>query len=894
MIASPGFVRKSAFLLCLPVMLLASPPCAHAQDSPPAITKESIAGLEEELKSTREGASEARQRLAVRRVIRDAEELVAAHPNDNSRFLALEFLFRARQQLLALDKDSKHREDLLATCRELVKAPDQFAELRLEADLLLSQAELARQGAGNQARADALRPFVDRYLDTPAGARVLRMAMVMALELGDNRLVNHLQETIEKRFAADLEMINFQRDKLGGQVIGAPFAGTFERSDGKTVRFPMDGLGRTTMLVFWSKENDGEKLLDGVAAAAIEKKADLAGRLEIVSFNLDNLPDAGESIVRALGVDWQVLKLPGGKENPVFSAYVRSDPRIVSVSPTGYTALIMAGSTRQKANPEGEPDYGRMFQSSLAREWTDERYVMHLASLMAGDFLVLDPEGPFDPSLPPEWKATGKGETVKPLERSAECVPEATLRTIQDAFVMPPRRYRLSHAEARAAYAEAAALCRKAIADHPAAPDLWIVRNRLMVSLLGLWKTDSDHTKLNEAAAEAKAAMDAGYPPGCDIIARLCIARGKLRDPAANQNEIIDKMLAAESGGPALAAASLLALDVADRKRFEDCRKAILQDHTEYPMMWLFTSFLLDRHHDYWLFQVPFTAGWSYGRRQRYFMNKGDAGEDRRVVRTELQTEGGKILRIPEDLDSEWTVILFSQSPPWSQHRDDGLSVSPVRLLQTLHPFAASRPAKDVKIMLASLGGDPETIRTALAAERNPVECEVASLPDGMANPLVHRLGILSEDKEINGVLLRKDGSIALMQSGYGRLGGNAMSINNTIAGADENTVNAMLERGEVEQAKSLIHALAPNPGDNPVDAKGRKIKPPEYNLAHLRARARVYMALKEWDLARADAEEVVQRQMSTDGGMSLRTPELDASEALRDSILEQSARARP
>jgi hypothetical protein len=53
-------------------------------------------------------------------------------------------------------------------------------------------------------------------------------------------------------------------------------------------------------------------------------------------------------------------------------------------------------------------------------------------------------------------------------------------------------------------------------------------------------------------------------------------------------------------------------------------------------------------------------------------------------------------------------------------------------------------------------------------------------------------------------------------------------------------------------------------------------------------------MALKEWDLARADAEEVVQRQMSTDGGMSLRTPELDASEALRDSILEQSARARP
>ena len=32
-------------------------------------------------------------------------------------------------------------------------------------------------------------------------------------------------------------------------------------------------------------------------------------------------------------------------------------------------------------------------------------------------------------------------------------------------------------------------------------------------------------------------------------------------------------------------------------------------------MMWTFTAFLLDRYHDYWLFQVPFTAGWSYGRR---------------------------------------------------------------------------------------------------------------------------------------------------------------------------------------------------------------------------------------------------------------------------------------
>jgi hypothetical protein len=50
-------------------------------------------------------------------------------------------------------------------------------------------------------------------------------------------------------------------------------------------------------------------------------------------------------------------------------------------------------------------------------------------------------------------------------------------------------------------------------------------------------------------------------------------------------------------------------------------------------------------------------------------------------------------------------------------------------------------------------------------------------------------------------------------------------------------------------------------------------------------------MALKEWDKALADAEEVVQQQLGTDGGMSLRTDELDESERLRDMIKAKEGR---
>lgn len=192
-------------------------PHASAQDAAPAITKQAIADFDKSLSSALEEKSEARQRLAVRRVIREVEQLVD-RKNDPGRFLALEFLFRAYQRLITLDDDAKNRQAMLETCRELVKAPDNLAEFRLEADLLLSQADLAKQGANTEARAQALRPLVARYIETPVGSKVLRLAMVMALEMGDSRLVTDLHEMSCERFAGDLEMITFQRDKLGDRL----------------------------------------------------------------------------------------------------------------------------------------------------------------------------------------------------------------------------------------------------------------------------------------------------------------------------------------------------------------------------------------------------------------------------------------------------------------------------------------------------------------------------------------------------------------------------------------------------------------------------------------------------------------------------------------------------
>lgn len=189
------------------------------------------------------------------------------------------------------------------------------------------------------------------------------------------------------------------------------------------------------------------------------------------------------------------------------------------------------------------------------------------------------------------------------------------------------------------------------------------------------------------------------------------------------------------------------------------------------------------------------------------------------------------------------------------------------------------------------LDGDAGIIRAGFDGKDGA--CPVLAVPDGVHNPLIQRLGILSEGNQINSVLIGKDGRIAVAISGLAKQNGKgSTTLTNVIVRKDEKFVTAALERGDIDAAKARIFSLAPPFDPKAVDEKGRPLKAPQYSLSHLIARARVSMALKELDKALADAEEVVQRQLGTDGGMSLRTDELDQAEALRDTILDLRAKA--
>ena len=159
-----------------------------------------IDALHEALGAPDKGASAARQRLAVKRVVRDGTKLLETHPDAANRFEVLDVLFRAQQRLFSLDDSARNREALLETGKRLAAAPDEYAGLRLDADLLLTQTEAARNGGDSAARLAALMPMVARYRDTPAEARMLQVAMLMALESGDPKVIRDLRAQMAERY----------------------------------------------------------------------------------------------------------------------------------------------------------------------------------------------------------------------------------------------------------------------------------------------------------------------------------------------------------------------------------------------------------------------------------------------------------------------------------------------------------------------------------------------------------------------------------------------------------------------------------------------------------------------------------------------------------------------
>jgi len=806
-------------------MLLALAPLgAMAQPAAPIPVPE-IAALEQELAQGVRQASSVDIRRACKSVIRKVDSLLEANPGAPNRYAALELLFDGQKRLLTLEATESNRKAIYETCASFIDAPDEYAETRFDADMMLSERDLAEADATVAERLTALEGMLAKYRGTEAEWKSLLVGSLIATRLLDFDLEKKISDTMFERFCGDHKVIEFRRKKNMGGQIDAVFSGTYKSSGGVSYVFPNDFMGHQYVLYFWSQATPD---IDKHLAAVKELQVQHPGRFDVYSFNVDELPDAGAKKLRKLGLDWTAMHLPGGRKSSTFRAYTERDPNVVFVNGQGHVLLVSPpkelGMTAVTGISQGV--LGGWNFPGIAKGLDNNRYLAQLRSLFIGDFLAGSGE----------WRvASGK-----------DLGPE--MQAIQACFTPPPLRYRLTQKESLANYRKAEKLCASAIKKHSKSADLWAVRNRRIISLIGMWNLARDPKHLHEAVKEAKTVLAMDLPPGADVAARLCLAKKALRDADADPEALLSGLIK-EVGGDktpsALAAAAILALESSARTAHGRYRQQLLTlDDDAKPLD--VCAFLRDKHHRYRNFWAS-PGGYGFGRPQKYKFRDTVAGlempeeRDRRIECEVTRLDGGTF-RLPQAAAGKMLGVLFAEPPAETSVRSN--------LVNAVNSFGGTFTNRGVQVAVVLLSDDTNTVRSL--AEDLRTGFRVGMLPGGLKNPLVRQLGILSADRVPNPLLLRPDGTVAWTISGINyahfRSGPHyaiERAIETNIQKVRSDVAFENLVRGDFRLALKQFDEYVPR---DPW--RGRPGSRDWWTSDRHQGRALAYMGLKDWNKA--------------------------------------------
>lgn len=792
------------------MMLLVSAPLrVIAQEEPtgpPRIPEHLILRLQEELAAAEDIESTTEKRRACKNTVRSAESLLEEYPDSPDRFRVLGTVFEVRKALFEMRPGDEAREAVLETARELLEAPDDDADIRLGADVLLQEIELDREESSPQDRAMAIAELADRYRGTAAEAESLMMASMIAFDMGHRALLDAFRESLSTRFGQDPDVSAFLRERF---AVSHPvrFRGTFQRAGGTSIMFP---TGQMYVLCFWSRD---APFLDDRIEEVRRLQARYPGQFKVFSFNLDERLDGGEGLLRRMKLDWTPMLLPGGEDNPTYLS-VGGIQR--------FSALVVDPYGWASADAIGRPPTPLHKKYEAAVE--SPRHLALLRSLSIGDFLVMDAALPESTTL-----------------------PQASLHSIQACFTLPPIRYRLTRDEEVKRYETAERLCGEVVAQHADAPDLWIVYNRRTIALLGLWRLSGDPSYLERAVASARATLALELPPGAATVPHFCLATDALRSGDALPAQVLAEFFDAAGGGrahggTAAAAALMLALDAHSGDEYVTYRDMLLGPYRDDPSTWQVASFLLDRSSSARLFEMALP---DRGRS----ITAAQSGD--RLFKATFTTQAGDTVVFPGETDGKVTAVVFMETPS-----DKTAETLQKEVLDGMVRMVSDRPLADMRIIAVCRGSDTNTVAATMTKDTWAFDAFCTS--EGEWSQLCRQFGIVAADTRPNLFLVCPDGRLMLALSGVSPETGKAQSATRRMRDSvrtydQKQAAQALLASDYRTYTARLLTSFPP-------DYRRRSKFEPTWRVpnAHRRKLVWAYMQMQEWQKALETANAAI------------------------------------
>lgn len=865
------------FLLVVIIGMMTFPSPVWARGD---ISDEELAEFSLELTDLRNHkGSSASKRRAYKNLIRDGEKVYDKAGESPRRFEMLALILKAQQVLLSLDDSSRNKKALFDTCELLTNAPDSMAQLRFSAEMLLMERDLAEKEADVKTRASALEELVGRYRNTPGELNSLISGIRLAPQIDAFELKEKFVTGLVQRFAGHPRAIALRRKLMGSASLDILFAGEFDATDGRKMKFPMDRLGHPYIVVFWSKESP---LIEKRFQELKQEQDKSPGRFELYSLNLDDMEDAGESFLKSFGLEFTALRLPGGINSDAYRTYALTNffafrvnkfgHAIVPPSMKAQTENEIAARKEEEENLKKAGDgkdhlrgHGSSTFNGLKYPETflgEDRVIRQVQSLLIGDVLL---------NREPLITETGAGSKV----------PQELLTSIRTVIPVAPDRYRMERQKSLGLYVRLNQLTANGIKANANAVDLWRLFNYRIVALMGMYNFTGRATLLDEAVKVSSEILKKPIPAEAKVIPLYCLAKKKLRAAQVMPHDIladfVNQAKDDKLGPYGYGAATLLTLHTDSRELFSKYSEEFLDRADTGASLDELIAYLQSRFHNFYIFSGS-AHYYLYSREyrfkvRRYHIDNGDDFFSRALPKLVVKTLDSKEIDLSNEKSDKISYLAFVEpSEVENLHVNQAIYTMPkvkepskrdpnpkpyrTGMISTLMKSVKSHANQEMDLTTVFLSNNQEQV-SALVDKYNWPGRVVIS-PEGNKSNALKRLGVNSADRIPHVILLRRDRSIAWIGEGneYPYMRGGeyvtSVAIENNIFRIEAEAGYRALKERDYKSARKHFSAF----NVNGIGSRGGHLH--KWSPSLFFGKALAHLGEENWDEALVDIEHAI------------------------------------